>query len=416
MQRRTTLMTAHGPSAAILSAMTVAPFPRRCPPPMLAMVGPLPEPSDGFSYELAWGGCRMLAAWDGREMALHIRNEAEVVDLLPEIRPLARSLNQPMILDGELIAMDGAGRADPAALRARLPHPTTGARGRRHGEPPRSRLHFLISDILHWDGRDSCVLPFAARRELLESLDLRGDAWHVVPTFPDGASLLEHARRGGQDGIIAKRLRGVYAPGRRSRDWIKVPVADEEDFVVLGSWSSGKHGLSALILGQRTASDGERAGARLRFCGKVGTGFSELERERLQRLIEGLRSEGPPAADDLPSGSGLTWCHPSLVARVRFAGWTEDGALRYPVFVSLRSESEPSATGTRAMHTPTPSPAEGAPLPDPQVIDTDTHVLHTVDRSGLAPRSPRGPRRAEGADRDRQTRDGNDAAEDRQDG
>jgi bifunctional non-homologous end joining protein LigD len=146
--------------------------------------------------------------------------------------------------------------------------------------------------------------------------------------------------RSGQEGVVAKRRSSPYRMGARSTDWIKIKNIQSDDFIVVGYWSSGKHGLSSLLLGSFASAAHARAGRHLRFCGKVGTGFGDQERASLHKTLDRLARLTPPCDGDLPREAGVTWCEPRMVVQIRFTEWTHDGALRHPSFAGLRSDKE----------------------------------------------------------------------------
>ena len=86
----------------------------------------------------------------------------------PELAAIAEALDgRRVILDGELVCLDSEGKPDFAALRNRL------------GRQPCLRsglvaaVTLVIFDALHVDGRAVRELPYAARREMLASLESR---------------------------------------------------------------------------------------------------------------------------------------------------------------------------------------------------------------------------------------------------
>lgn len=312
-------------------------LPKACTPPMLATLGVMPTHAEQFGFEVKWDGYRALARWDGRRLMLCSRNGLDLAPRFPEVVPLGKALRQPVVLDGELVALDNAGRPSFSALQTRMPRPRA-VRSGRTWDPDRFTLHYMVFDLLHLGRKPTMRLPYADRRSLLESLALAGPAWQTPPTHPDGAALLALMRQTKQEGVIAKRLTSTYQPGQRSPDWIKIKVTRSDEFVVVGWWSSGKHGLSSLLLGYHPSQASAHADAPLLYCGKVGTGFSESDRMRLERALKKLAVATPAVTGALPHDPGITWCRPVMVAQIRYSEWTHDGSLRHPSFLGLRSD------------------------------------------------------------------------------
>jgi bifunctional non-homologous end joining protein LigD len=306
---------------------------------MLATVGAMPQRLEEFGFEVKWDGYRGLVHWDGSRFLLCSRNGVDLAGRCPEIARMRRALRRPVLLDGEIVAMEKDGRPSFSALQARMPRPH-GVGVSRPWDSSRYSLQLMIFDVLHYDGRSTCGLPYADRRTVLESLSLAGPAWQVPPVHPDGPELLRLMRATGQEGLIAKRLASLYEPGRRSSDWIKVKLARSEEFVIIGWWVNGARGLGSLLLGCYPSAADARAGRNLRYCGRVGSGFTSADRAGLERSLMKLRLDAPPAAG-APAGRGLSWCRPLLVAEVQFAEWTPEGALRQARFLGLRADKRP---------------------------------------------------------------------------
>ncbi len=179
-------------------------------------------------------------------------------------------------------------------------------------------------------------MPYSERRERLRELKLSGESWqtpeHVVG---HGRELLEASKEQHLEGIVAKRLDSRYEPGKRGGSWVKIKTFGRQEFVV-GGWLPGK-GRRSTTIGALLLGVHETGGA-LRYVGRVGTGFSEKELERLQGLLEPLRRESSPfAAGERPPREAL-FAEPQLVAEVYFAEWTSAGNIRHPSYKGLRED------------------------------------------------------------------------------
>jgi len=183
---------------------------------------------------------------------------------------------------------------------------------------------------------DYSGLPYLARREKLEELDLAGPRWMVPPSFGDGPATEAAARENSLEGVVAKRTDSVYLPGTRSPDWVKVKFDRTGDYVI-GGWRSGARKLGGLLVGVPT-EDG------LAFRGRVGGGIGAVaEKELLARLEPLARRDSPFAPGAVPreDAKGAHWVDPSLVVEVRYGNRTPDGRLRFPRFLRLRDDKTP---------------------------------------------------------------------------
>ncbi|MBA2240391.1 MAG: DNA ligase, partial [Solirubrobacterales bacterium] len=302
--------------------------------PMKATLSELPRDEAGWAYEIKWDGVRAIAFCRPGEVRLQSRSMREITSQYPELREFAEALgSRETVLDGEIVAFDEQGRPSFQALQSRM-NVTNANRIRRLREE--TPVSFVAFDLLHLDGRSLLDRPYSERRGQLEALELEGPHWRTPGYHSgDGAELVELSRRQGLEGVMAKRLDSRYVPGRRSRDWLKIKNLIAQELVIAG-WLQGegrREGtLGALLVGHYDNSDGE---PRLKYAGRVGTGFSESTLADLSaRLAELAVDESPFQGRQPPKDSNFV--RPELVAEVAFAEWTRTGTLRAPRYRGLR--------------------------------------------------------------------------------
>lgn len=311
--------------------------------PMLAVAGPLPADDDRtpdgrpvWAFEVKWDGVRCVAATDGEgSLRLWARSGTDVTGRYPELAPLGRRLRgTAAVLDGEVVALDAAGRPDFGLLQRRMgvADPRRAAR-LAHDHP----VHLVVFDLMRLDGRSLLRAGYEERRALLAGLGLGDGARWSVPGHLAGrgseafAATLEH----GFEGVVAKRLTSPYTPGVRSPHWRKTRHLVTLD-VVLGGWTPGRGGLArgglpgAVLVGVR-----EPGG--LRYAGAVGSGMSGEERADLARYFRVLARDTSPFAGRV-GVPGAHWVEPRLVAEIAFTGWTAAGLARQPVWHRLRPD------------------------------------------------------------------------------
>jgi bifunctional non-homologous end joining protein LigD len=307
--------------------------------PMLATAASdLPGPDRDWAYEFKWDGVRAVVYVDGGRARALSRTDRDVTASYPELRGLGEALGSfQAVLDGEIVAFDDKGRPSFEALQPRM-NTTEPGRVRRLAE--NVPVTYMIFDIMHLDGHSALQIPYAERRRLLESLELAGRHWATPPSEPGGGEVvLEAARLGGLEGVVAKRLDSPYRPGVRDPSWRKVKNFRTQS-VVVGGWAVGQgrleKDLGALLLGIPGA-DG------LRYVGRVGTGFDDAERAELRRLLVAKARPTSPFATALPRAEavGVSFADPELVGEVRFTEWTRTGRLRQPAWRGLRPDQRP---------------------------------------------------------------------------
>jgi bifunctional non-homologous end joining protein LigD len=299
---------------------------------MLAtLVRSLPRHGD-WRYEYKWDGYRALASWDGRQLRLRSRSDRDILPEFPELARLGAALPGPAILDGEIVALDAHGRPSFNALQNRM-------------SSPRPEIVYLLFDVLHLGGASLIELPYVERRERLDALRLRADHWQTPPIIGnDGERALRSARERRLEGVLAKRAASRYLPGpRRSEEWLKLKLIRREEFVV-GGWLPGSESFTGLM-GSLLLGWYERPG-KLRYAGKVGTGFSLGDRAAFRRALASIASDTSPFATPIPRFPQPThFCQPRLVAEVEFTELTPEGFVRHPAFVGLRTDKRAEDVG-----------------------------------------------------------------------
>jgi DNA ligase D-like protein (predicted ligase) len=269
-------------------------------------------------YERKLDGIRCVAIKGDRGVRLLSRNDLSLNGRFPEVvEALEHDPVSDVVLDGEVVAFDGA--------------QTSFARLQQRGERP-TPVFFYVFDILHLAGHDTTALPLRARKALLRrALAFHGPVRLTQHRNRDGEALFREACRKGWEGLIAKRADSPYKHGR-SRDWLKLKCSAEQELVIGGFTApqGSRTELGALLLGYY--EDG-----RLRYAGKVGTGFTRATLRDLATLLEPLRRDRSPFADDVRERH-VTWVEPRLVAQIGFSEWTRDGRLRHPRFLGLRDD------------------------------------------------------------------------------
>jgi bifunctional non-homologous end joining protein LigD len=304
---------------------------------MLAKPGPMPRDQQQWGFEFKWDGVRTIVFCHGGKLRLESRNRLDITPRYPELVGLADVLADaaPVVLDGEIIALDEKGLPSFEKLQPRMHVQNAGRIAKLATQVP---VILMIFDVLHIRGRDVTALPYQRRRELLDELGLGAAHWHVPPwRAGEGEAMVEAARQTRLEGVVAKRLDSTYQPGRRSGAWIKIKLVRSQEFVIGGYL----HGAGALegMLGSLLLGVYDEAG-QLCYAGRVGTGFTDARRETLKAILDGLACRQSPFDRGKVPG-GATFARPKLVAQVEFTEWTSEGRIRHPSFKGLRDDKAP---------------------------------------------------------------------------
>jgi bifunctional non-homologous end joining protein LigD len=300
-------------------------------------------------FEMKWDGFRALVhVPDAETVRLVSRSGQDLTVTFPELGALAGQVDPaclPAVLDGEIVALDRDGRPDfrRLQLRANLRKERDVARARARVE-----VDLMLFDVLQIDGDDVTDRPYTERRELLESLVTPHAPVHVPPAFDgDLDAALRTSRTLRLEGVVAKRRTSTYA-GRRSREWLKVKHSAMQEVVIVG-WRPGRANTSVMGSLLMAVPDHGADGDGLRYVGRVGTGFTERERQEITARLRGMTRK-TPAASGVPAedASDAQWVTPKLVGEVTYADWAEgsDGAsgerrMRHSVWRGWRPDKSP---------------------------------------------------------------------------
>jgi bifunctional non-homologous end joining protein LigD len=330
--------------------------------PMLAETGDAPFNRPDWIWEPKLDGYRVLAFIDEHGVKLRSRRGLELSTKFPGLAAeLGRQDARGMILDGELVAFDVNIKPSFAQLQDRAQLKTEREIAAADQNVP---VVFFCFDLLYFAGIDLRKSSYGDRRRYLAQCLLPTPRVQLVHASEDGMALQAAALANGFEGVIGKRKESRYESGRRSTSWLKVKPTHSADFVV-GGYTRGKGSrapLGALLVGYW---DSGKLRGKLRYASHVGSGFDERTLAQVKARLEPLQRKSCPFVEQPELNAPTTWVEPETVAEVSFQSWTEDGALRAPVFLRLRDDVDPKAV-RRAEAGPTPqattSPSGGRPV------------------------------------------------------
>ena len=313
---------------------------------MLATLAEPPLAGKGLIFEPKYDGIRALVhVAPGRpdpDIRLWSRlgndKTAQFPGVVRALEPLARSLSAPLLIDGEVVALDAAGKpAGFQQLQGRI-HVLGAADVERLDRAQPTAL--IAFDLLRDGSADLRGSALTARRRRLDELvrPFVSDTLRLSEqAAADGRALHERATAEGWEGLIVKEAASPYHAGRRSPAWRKLKLVKQDEFVV-GGWTEPRNTRSffgALLLG---VYEGKGAGRRLVYAGHTGTGFDQKELERVWKLLRVREIDRSPFAERIKTNEPAHWVRPELVAQVRFTEWTADRRLRHPVYLGLRDD------------------------------------------------------------------------------
>jgi len=286
--------------------------------PMLATLVDSPFQLPGWIFEEKYDGIRILAYKQGSQVSLVTRNGIVRTERYPQVAAAVSQLKPTtLLLDGEVVVFDK--------------HNVSHFQLLQQGKGP---VKYAAFDCLYLNGKDLRTAPLRERRDTLTALLRRGGTGTIVLSeelAANGLKAFDVAKKRKLEGLVAKNLDSRYVQ-KRSREWLKVKVNRESEFVIAGFTrpAGSRQYLGALLLGVYE-------GKKLRYAGKVGTGFNTETLRKLSLELKKLRQERSSFTDQVREKTA-TFVRPKLVAQIAYTEWTKDGRLRHPAFLGLRDD------------------------------------------------------------------------------
>jgi DNA ligase D-like protein (predicted ligase) len=299
---------------------------------MLATLTDRRDFDGGWLLERKFDGERCVARKRDGGVRLESRTGKDLTATYPEVRDaLVTQRAHEFLIDGEVVAYHGE-QTSFSRLQQRLG--TTAPSPQQMAAYP---VVYCVFDLLEIDGEVLTHRPLEERRIRLTRAIRPSAALRLSEAWRDNAQRrFDDACRAGWEGLIAKRADAPYVSGR-SKDWLKLKCVWEQEFVIGGYTdpAGSRTDFGALLVGYH--EDG-----RLRYAGKVGTGYNAARLRDLGARLRSLATPVPPFVDAKPIPRGTHWTRPELVAQIGFAEWTNDGRLRQPRFLGLRDDKRPA--------------------------------------------------------------------------
>jgi bifunctional non-homologous end joining protein LigD len=295
-------------------------------PPQLATLVDHVPPGSAWVHEMKYDGYRCLVAIGGGRARAYTRSGLDWSEKFGPIVEAAGKLKAgSALIDGEAVVLDADGKSNFQALQASL-------------KGGKADLVYFAFDLLELNGKDLKSEPLLARKAKLAKLIGvgKGVIRFSAHIQGQGEKLLQSFCEAGLEGVVSKRADSRYS-GVRSDSWLKTKCIRRQEFVVVGWTPSDKaRGFRSLLLGVNEKG-------KLRYAGKVGTGFDAREMDRLLKRMKPLEQKIATVAAPRAAIKGAHWLAPKLVAEIDYTEETTDGVLRHPSYLGLRDDKKPEA-------------------------------------------------------------------------
>lgn len=301
-------------------------WPGFIPPQLPRLVTEVPEQSGGWIHEMKFDGYRMQAHLKNGIGQFFTRNALDWSNTFPHLLNALEQISaHNVIFDGEVVALDQAGKTHFQMLQNSLKSKND------------NNLRYYIFDILYLDGKDLRDLPLLERKQILKET-LKSAPEHILYSehiLEDGHEFYKLSCEHQLEGIVSKLADSPYRSGRNDL-WAKTKCSSRQEFII-GGWTDpqgGRTGIGALLLGINE-------GKKLRYAGRVGTGFSTETLRAIKKELSTLETEESPFSINSPKGKDIHWVRPVKICEVSFGNWTDEGILRTPVFKRMREDKRP---------------------------------------------------------------------------
>jgi bifunctional non-homologous end joining protein LigD len=295
--------------------------------PMLADTKSTSFDDSDWVFEKKYDGYRAISVINKNEVELFSRNKISFDIPFKSIADELKKIDHIAVLDGEIVVEDDKGKASFQLLQNYI---KTGI----------GTLKYYVFDILNLDGNSITNLSLLERKELLQLLFNKYDFTNIFyseHTLEKGIKQFEIAQKNQDEGIIAKKADSTYVSDKRSKDWLKIKISNEEEAIIIGITKpkNSRQYFGALLLGQYY-------GKRLQYIGKCGTGFSDATLKELYDKFKPFFIVESPLSEKINVRDEIQWLKPKFVCQVKFSEWTEDKNLRHPVYLGLRIDKKAS--------------------------------------------------------------------------
>ena len=284
-----------------------------------------PFDDENYIYELKLDGIRCVAYIEPKSVTLQNKRYKDVTDIYPELSEIRKCVKKRVILDGELVVLTD-GKPDFYALQRRSLMTDS---FRKSLAAKKNPVQFVAYDILYYNETDLTDKSLMERKEILSKAVTEGHNLSVSRWIEkNGVAFFEFAKKENLEGIVAKKKDGLYFIGKRTSEWIKIKVMQDEDLLVLGFQPDENGKVKDLILGYYDET------GELKCRGKVYLGVSKAE----QKIIAEFAKKNTVKRPWFDKYKNVVWLKPQLVGTAHFMHETESGGMRQPVWKGLRED------------------------------------------------------------------------------
>ncbi|MEP6951423.1 MAG: DNA ligase D [Ginsengibacter sp.] len=272
-------------------------------------------------FEIKWDGYRAITEKNHNDILLYSRNGLNFLPAYPVVADQLKNIKQDAIIDGEIVVLNDEGQPDFQLLQ----------HYREYKDRP---IQYYIFDLLKLNGHDTTGLSLLERKELLQKIIPKNEVIKYSDHILEyGKSFFNVSKEKKLEGIIAKKIKSQYYPGKRTSEWLKIKHHKTQEAIIAGYTqpAGGRKFFGALILAVKN-------GKELKYIGHTGTGFNDTTLKEMYKTLQPLIQEKSPFNEKVKTNMPVTWVKPQLICEVKYSEITADGKLRHPVYLHLRED------------------------------------------------------------------------------
>ena len=292
--------------------------------PMLAETIKKPFDKKDWVFEIKYDGYRTVSVINKEEVNLFSRNHLSFNVKFKAIADQLKNIEHSAVLDGEVVIEDAHGRSDFQLLQ-------------NYQKTGKGTLKYYVFDILNLDGYITTGLPLLERKELLKMLLSKYQLNNVIYSehiAEKGKAFFALALENNLEGIMAKDATSPYRAGKRSSEWLKLKITQQEEAIIIGiTEPKGTRNYFGAVLAQYD-------GTELKYIGNCGTGFNEETLKELHSRFKSSFSDTSPIKERIKLSGKVQWIKPKFIAQIKFTEVTREGHLRHPLFLGLRIDKK----------------------------------------------------------------------------
>ncbi len=274
-------------------------------------------------FEIKWDGYRAIAEVGNSDTLLYSRNGNSFLNAYPLLAEELNKIKISAVLDGEIVVLDEEGNPSFQKLQ-------------HYADNTQYPLQYYVFDLLELNGKQLYDLPLINRKELLQNFLKENPiikySDHVIER---GEDFFEVSKQKNLEGIMAKKMDSHYYAGKRTNEWLKIKHHKSGEAIIVGFTKprNSRKYFGALVLAIKNKDKYE-------YVGHTGSGFNEGLLKELHAKLVSIIRENSPFDERVKTNMPVTWVQPKYIAELKFTEWTNDGKMRHPIFLRLRTDKD----------------------------------------------------------------------------